>query len=209
MSVRRLLLLALLLALPVALSPSVAAASSDPVIGIGEQNPQMFSSPYFRSLQVKNARVITAWDALHHKWQRAELDTYMNAAHAAGVKVLLSFGHARSPKRSVRRHVPSVRTFTKEFVRFKKRYPWVKDWLTWNEANHSASYVPQGSPSRALLQQHPPPLLRLPGGRRRRPGRAEHDGVDPGVQAHGAPGQAHLGTAQLHRRRPRAHVGHP
>jgi hypothetical protein len=29
-----------------------------------------------------------------------------------------------------------VREFTKEFLRYKKRYPWVKDWLTWNEANH-------------------------------------------------------------------------
>jgi hypothetical protein len=32
--------------------------------------------------------------------------------------------------------VPSVKVFTREFLRYKKRYPWVTDWLTWNEANH-------------------------------------------------------------------------
>ncbi len=32
--------------------------------------------------------------------------------------------------------MPGVREFTREFLKYKKRYPWVKDWLTWNEANH-------------------------------------------------------------------------
>jgi len=50
--------------------------------------------------------------------------------------VLLGFGHARSKKRKVRRYVPGVREFTKEFLKYKKRYPWQKEWLTWNEANH-------------------------------------------------------------------------
>jgi len=107
-----------------------------PVIGIGEQNPQMFSSPYFKALGVKHARYVTAWDSLRHKWSRDLLDEYMNAAHAAGVQVMLGFGHARSARRNVRRYVPTVKEFLKEFLRYRKRYPWVKDWLTWNEANH-------------------------------------------------------------------------
>ena len=107
-----------------------------PIVGIGEQSPEIFSNPHFKKLGVKHVRVITAWDSLRHKWSRNDLDTYMQAAHAAGVKVLLGFGHARSSKRKVRRHVPSVKVFLKEFLKYKKRYPWVKDWLTWNEANH-------------------------------------------------------------------------
>jgi hypothetical protein len=107
-----------------------------PTIGIGDQSPAMFSSPYFKALHVKYVRVSTAWDSLRHGWSRRDLDAYMFAARAAGVRVLLGFGHARSPKRRIRRHVPSVKTFTKEFLKYKKRYPWVKDWLTWNEANH-------------------------------------------------------------------------
>jgi len=136
----RTLLLATLLALAAA-APAQAAQNAskpwpNPVVGIGEQNPVMFSSPYFTALKIKHVRVVTAWDSLRHRWSRGELDAYMYAARAAGVQVLLGFGHARSKKRKVRRYVPGVREFTKEFLKYKKRYPWQKEWLTWNEANH-------------------------------------------------------------------------
>ena len=133
----RALILAVLLALTVAV-PASARTGERPIpkIGIGEQSPEIFMSPYFKALDVRYVRVITAWDSLRHKWSRGALDQYMAAARAANVRVLLGFGHARSAKRKVRRHVPGVRTFTKEFLKYKKRYPWVKDWLTWNEANH-------------------------------------------------------------------------
>jgi len=140
--VGRALLSAAVLALAVAASPAQARQAAEkkpapiPVIGIGEQNRDVFASKYFRALKVKNVRVSAAWDALRHKQQRDDLDAYMYAARAAGVNVLLGFGHARSTKRNVRRHVPSVPEFLKEFLKFKKRYPWVTDWLTWNEANH-------------------------------------------------------------------------
>jgi hypothetical protein len=136
----RALLLAAVLAL-VAAAPAPAKRATErprpiPTIGIGEQNPEMFANPYFKKLNVKHVRLITAWDSLRHGWSRHELDVYMHAARAAGVKVLLGFSHARSKKRKVRRRVPSVRVFTREFKKYKKRYPWQKEWLTWNEANH-------------------------------------------------------------------------
>jgi hypothetical protein len=31
--------------------------------------------------------------------------------------------------------LPSVRAYSREFAAFHKRYPWVKDFLTWNEEN--------------------------------------------------------------------------
>ena len=120
------------------------------MIGIGEQNPEMFASPYFRALGVKHVRVITAWDSLRHRWSRDALDRYMLAARDAGVQVLLGFGHSRSKKYKVRRHVPSVREFTREFLKYKKRYPWQKEWLTWNEANHCGEptcHKPGASPA--------------------------------------------------------------
>jgi hypothetical protein len=138
-SVRRALVLAVLLAAAVAApaqAKQAAKPSPIPIVGIGEQNPAMFASPYFGALNIRYVRVITAWDSLRHRWSRADLDNYMTAAHAAGVNVLLGFGHARTPKRKIRRYVPGVREFTKEFLKYKKRYPWVTDWLTWNEANH-------------------------------------------------------------------------
>ena len=68
----RALLLGVLLAIAVA-APAQAAQRKQPpipVIGIGEQNPEMFASPYFRALGVKHVRVITAWDSLRHRWSR-------------------------------------------------------------------------------------------------------------------------------------------
>ena len=29
-----------------------------------------------------------------------------------------------------------MRAFEREFVKFRARYPWVDEYLTWNEANH-------------------------------------------------------------------------
>jgi hypothetical protein len=137
---------AALVAFAVLVPVATAKAPSPPEIGIGEQSPEMFSSPYFTALGVKNVRVITAWDSLRHKWSRQELDTYMAAARAAGANVLLGFGHSRSGNAAARRRVPSVAAFTKEFKKYRKRYPWVRDWLTWNEANHCGSktcHLPQ------------------------------------------------------------------
>jgi hypothetical protein len=135
--VRRALPAALLLiALALAVPASAGAAGRQPVIGIGEQSAEMFSSPYWHALRVKHVRVIAAWDALNSKWQRDELDGYMFSAHAVGAEVLLGFGHTRSEVDSIRRHVPSVARFRKEFLKFRKRYPWVREYLTWNEANH-------------------------------------------------------------------------
>ena len=120
----------------VAFAAVPAGAGAAPAIGIGEQSPQIFSNPYFTALGVKRVRYITAWNSLRYKWSRDLLDEYLLSARAAGVEVLLGFGHARSAKRSVRRRVPSVREFTKTFLEYRHRYPWVKDWVTWNEANH-------------------------------------------------------------------------
>jgi hypothetical protein len=122
--------------LPAAAGAGQQASASVSAIGIGEQSPQIFSNPYFTALGVKRVRYITAWNSLRYRWSRDMLDEYLFAARAAGVEVLLGFGHARSAKRNVRRRVPSVKAFTRAFLEYRQRYPWVKDWVTWNEANH-------------------------------------------------------------------------
>jgi hypothetical protein len=50
------------------------------------------------------------------------------------VDVLLGFGHSRSATRH--HEAPTVKQFRKQFLRFRARYPWVHDFLAWNEANH-------------------------------------------------------------------------
>ena len=57
----------------------------------------MFGDPWWRALQIHRVRFVTGWDALRYDWSRAEADAYMAAARAAGVEVLLGFGHSRIP----------------------------------------------------------------------------------------------------------------
>jgi hypothetical protein len=123
-----------------ALAGSPAASAATPkaapnVVGIGEQSPAIFTDRHWAAMRSRDVRYIAPWDSLMGpRWQREEVDAYMNAARAAGARVLLAFGHSRVHKR--RRTLPSPRVFRREFLRFHKRYPWVTNYLMWNEANH-------------------------------------------------------------------------
>jgi hypothetical protein len=115
--------------------PAAARAASPLVVGIGEQKPGIFASRPWYQLGTPDVRYIVGWDALGVKWQRDETDAYTAAAQNAGARVLLGFGHARSPRLSRRKALPTPKRFRKEFLRFRKRYPFIKNYLTWNEAN--------------------------------------------------------------------------
>jgi len=118
----------------VALLVFAPAGGAAPRIGIGEQHPEMFTDAAFAPLGVKDARFVASYDALGNEAERTELDVYLGAARAAHVRVLLGFGHSRNPR--LAHTAPSVKRFEREFVKFRARYPWVRDYLTWNEANH-------------------------------------------------------------------------
>jgi hypothetical protein len=118
----------------VALLLFVPSADARLLIGIGEQHPQMFSDEAFPPLGIKDARFVASYDALGNEPERTELDGYLLAARAAHVRVLLGFGHSRNPARAHK--APSVKAFEREVVKFRTRYPWIRDYLTWNEANH-------------------------------------------------------------------------
>jgi hypothetical protein len=111
-----------------------APASAIPLIGIGEQHPEFLADPSFHDLGVRDVRYIAPWDSFRTAPQLAEIDAYMRAARAANMRVLLGFGHSREARLAHR--LPSLRAFEREFRKFRARYPWVKDYLTWNEANH-------------------------------------------------------------------------
>jgi hypothetical protein len=129
--IARLLLLTLLAALALA-SP---AAAAPPLIGIGEQKPSMFEDPRWLGLGLYEARYITPWDVLHDERQLERLDAWMEAARATGTRVLLGFDRSVRSRR-LRRTAPTFRQFAREFRRLRARYPSVRDWITWNEANH-------------------------------------------------------------------------
>jgi hypothetical protein len=130
----RLFVLPLLAALAVlGPTPALSHARQPAVIGIADQKPAFLSDPAFLGLGVKHARVAVAWDALKSDGQAAELGRWMDAAHAGGVQPLVTFDRSRLAGKG--RLLPTPAEFQTQFRAFRKRFPWVRDFSTWNEAN--------------------------------------------------------------------------
>jgi len=111
---------------------SPASARTLPQIGIADQKPDMFGDARMANLGIKHVRLTVSWDALHHGWQRGELDVWMQGALQRQTEPLITFGHSRVHSRSL----PSPKRFRREFRAFRARYPWATTFATWNEANH-------------------------------------------------------------------------
>jgi hypothetical protein len=120
------------------LATAASAEASPPVIGIGEQKPGMFTNKHYERLGLRHARYIAPWDALRDERQREKLDAWMDAARASNTRVLLGFERSLRSRR-LSRTLPTDVQFAREFRRFRARYPDVRDWLVWNEANHPFS----------------------------------------------------------------------
>jgi hypothetical protein len=117
--------------------PASSEAEAAIRVGIGEQDPRIFTNPFFSDLRVKRARVFPPWNVALRRRDRRLLDAWMDAARAAGVEPLVSFNPStgsRCPRRPCR--LPSVRQYTRAFVAFRRRYPFVRVINPWNEANH-------------------------------------------------------------------------
>jgi polysaccharide biosynthesis protein PslG len=112
------------------------AAAKTPVVGLGDQHPEMFADPAFTALGVQHSRYLLAWDWYRSKRTVAATDWWMSAARAAGVQPLVAFTRNWRPSGQVK--LPSLALYRKSFRAFRARYPEVRDFSAWNEANHTA-----------------------------------------------------------------------
>jgi polysaccharide biosynthesis protein PslG len=122
-----LLSLLLLLAVP-------AAAPARAIVGLGDQHAATFSDPALRSLHLRTARLALQWDWFRDPAVIASTDAWMASVRAAGLRPLISFNRNWRP--SGRRVLPPVRTLVTSFRALRARYPDVRDFGVWNEANH-------------------------------------------------------------------------
>jgi hypothetical protein len=118
------------------LALAAPAAAKAPVVGLGDQHPQMFSDKAFTSLGVKNSRYLLAWDWYRDKRVVATTDWWMAAARGAGVTPLVAFTRNWRPNGQYK--LPPLKLYRKSFRIFRARYPQVRDFSAWNEANHTA-----------------------------------------------------------------------
>ena len=128
------LLVALAAALLGVLPGGAAAAPNYPVIGFGEQRPGIFTNAHWADLGLRDVRLLVGWDALRYKWQRREIDHWMEAARADNARVLVAFSRSRAPWR--KKLLPSAAAYENQFLAFRQRYPDVDQFIVWNEANH-------------------------------------------------------------------------
>ena len=115
--------------------PASAPRRAHPVIGVGDQQWTMFTSKRWKQLGLHDARYIAPWDVLDDPYQSFLLDTWLRAAGHAHVRVVVGFQHSVRSLRLAHR-LPTWRQFRTQFRRFRKRYPFVRGFIAWNEANN-------------------------------------------------------------------------
>lgn len=146
---RRLLPYAACALLAAALWPASATAA-DIRIGIGDQSPRTFEHPDFQRLDVRQVRYFVRWNTIHRRDERLLMRRWVKAARARGLRPLLHVSTTTfEPKQAPR---PSVRTYRRDvgrLVRYLRRLG-VKDFGTWNEANHKTQPT-WDSPNHAAL----------------------------------------------------------
>jgi len=90
-----------------AASPTASAATAraaPAVVGIGEQSPAIFGNPHWAALRSRDVRYIAPWDALMGlRWQREEVDGYMNAARGSPARASSSRSATRGSTSAVAR----------------------------------------------------------------------------------------------------------
>jgi hypothetical protein len=131
-----LMLLALALAGPAAAQDEDLPAPLPHVdVGIGENRGSFLGDPLFDQLGIHNVRLIVPYDVVRVGGRRLrDTDAWLQAAQAHGLDVLVSFGF--SSRRRLRWHLPTAREYRIHVRAFMRRYPWIHEYSTWNEANH-------------------------------------------------------------------------
>lgn len=131
----------LLAATAVLLALAGAAPARAVVVGMGDQKASVFSDARLTGLGLRYARLIVPWDAATS--EPGTVDAWLAAVGAAGMTPHVAFEHLRSDAcPSARRCVvPTAAQYGAAVRRFIARWPQVRTYTTWNEANHTSQPV--------------------------------------------------------------------
>jgi hypothetical protein len=137
---RRRTLLALLavatVVTPLALPAASSARTTSVAVGIGDQRAEIFDNQYFKALRVRKARYFIRWDAIRSPTTLAQADAYVAAARRNRVSVFMHISTNSFVRGRAR--LPTVAQYRRDVGRLVRRYrrQGVREWGTWNEANH-------------------------------------------------------------------------
>ncbi len=106
---------ALILAL-VALALGAPPAAAAPIVGVGEQYPQIFADQAWHDLGLRDVRLLVSWNATTIGFERREIDAYMAAAERSGARLLVAFSRSRTATGP--EYLPPVATYRRAFRAF-------------------------------------------------------------------------------------------
>jgi hypothetical protein len=132
------------------LVPGAAQARTSIRVGIGDQSASMFDQSAFQRLKFKRVRYLVPWNVMDDASLRLVARAYVERARAGGMQLLL---HVSTDDYRIKRaRLPSVTTYRRQIGRIVSyfRALGVRDFGTWDEANH-ASQPTYRSPSQAAL----------------------------------------------------------
>jgi hypothetical protein len=112
-----------------------ALGTRGPLIGLADNRPETMLDPRFTATGIKRVRVTVPYDDIALGGERlAVQDAWFAAAQRQGIEPLVTFFRSTRGKTIL----PSAEEFRRHFRLFRQRYPWVRLFSTWNEANFTA-----------------------------------------------------------------------
>ena len=119
-------------------------------VGISDQSPELFEDARFHATGIRTARLLVPYDLVRAGgWPLHAADLWLARALRDGVEPFVSFGHAMDEKRQMR--LPTVRQYAARVREFRARYPWVRQFSTWNEANLGSTQPTGRHPRRTAV----------------------------------------------------------
>ncbi len=119
---------------------AVAGPAHAVEVGLGDQKPAAFADARARALGLRHARLIVPWNAASS--EPARVQAWLDAVAAAGLAPHVAFEHLRTDDCPGSPCVlPSRAQYRAAVAAFHARWPQVRTFTTWNEANHVSQPV--------------------------------------------------------------------
>ncbi len=125
---------------------------SGPLIGLADNQPQTLADRRFQKSGIKRMRVLVPFDALANGGSRRRSSTRGSTPRSSRASSRSSSFY-RSDRGN--RRIPTSRATGATSACFRLRYPWVKLFSTWNEANFADAQPTGGTPSGPLSSTGP------------------------------------------------------
>lgn len=123
----------------------IAGLDQGPLIGLADNRPETMLDPRFERTQIRRIRVLVPYDDIERGGiRRRYLDSWFDTARGRGIEPLVAFYRSYRD----RHRLPTVSTYRRNFRLFRRRYPWVRYFSTWDEANFRAAQPTGDNPRR-------------------------------------------------------------